>query len=114
MKRNQSKQIQIALQSARHTQRLYSQLDVPRTQNVRNPFPMREILPLVLPTSKSKALSSDEIQDKLAQAGYMVPASGVAWALRAISAKSFRATVNRVSAKGTKRNFTFCKYYLTA
>jgi hypothetical protein len=78
MKTNTSN-LTLALNLARVTQQAYNMLKSPKTQRIRNPFPMRVLVKLVLPTLKAretvnvlKTMTADEVVDALRSKGFVV------------------------------------------
>jgi hypothetical protein len=108
MKRN--KLFDAALALAKTTQEFYLTIGAAGTQNVRNPLPMRELVPCVLPTLRStksaakNGMTTVEVFDALVQCGFVVKRTTVIKTLSILSRHALVCAVAEQAAPSKIRS----------
>jgi len=116
MKTSFQKTFDDAVTFANKTQRRYIALGVSSTQNVRNPLPMKQLVPTVLATAteksaKKRGMTVDEVVSALTDCGYIARRGTVNGSLTTLKIYGFLGTVPAKRRPG-QRGMLSPKYFL--
>ena len=109
--------IRNAVAVARVAQMCYNSIGAAATQNIRNPWPMNQLVLGALPKSPKRAKTVEEVMETLRAAGYIARRQTVAMALSTgvrlgiHSFRTHRASLTFNPNRQQTRRFTSCKRY---